>query len=657
MPAQRLAWLQGRLVLLPLLLLVATDIAHAEDWLPISQDELSMRSTPKAPNAPAIYLYREVDRDDNGPSETTYERIKILTEEGRDSANIEIPYTKGLESIRSIRARTIRPDGGIVNFDGEIFDKSILKVAGAQYSAKTFTLPNVEVGSIIEYRYRHDFAPYFVFNSQWILSQSLFTQHARFSLQRYAGFVLRYAWPNGIPPGSTPPKNESGKIRMEVHDVPAFLSEEYMPPENELKFRVDFIYDAGDLAHEKDAASYWKAFGQKNYRSVEKFIDRSRAMNAVVSQVISADDSEEAKLQKIYARTQLIRNLTFERSRSEQETKRENLKDAANVEDVWTHGYGYGSEITWLFLAMVRAAGFEAYPVLVSTRNKYFFNADMMNARTLNDNVVQVSVSGKQMYFDPGARYTPYGQLPWFETAVAARRLDKDGGEWITTVLPSSDTNHVERKATFKLSSNGTLEGTVAVTFTGQEAMSRRLDQGLEDDAGRKQFLEDELKASMPTDAEVQLINNPEWDGSSASLDARYTVRISGWATGVGSRLLLPVGLFTARQKATFLHTGREHPIYFQFPTEVDDEVSIEIPKDWKVDSLPQASTISNKAYGYAASYQEANGSVHLQRSFRLDMTIVNVKYYGMLQAFFQKVRSADEEQAILTRITHTAAR
>jgi hypothetical protein len=37
-------------------------------------------------------------------------------------------------------------------------------------------------------------------------------------------------------------------------------------------------------------------------------------------------------------------------------------------------------------------------------------------------------------------------------------------------------------------------------------------------------------------------------------------------------------------------------------------------------------------------------------------MTIVDAKYYGMLQAFFQKVRAADEEQAILARITHTAA-
>jgi hypothetical protein len=656
MLAPRPALLQGRFVLLLLVLAVA-DFARADEWLPISQEELSMQGTPKAPNAPAIYLYREVNRDDNGPFETIYERIKILTEEGRDIANIEIPYIKDIENIRAIRARTIQPDGSIVNFDGEIFDRSIVKVTRAQYSAKSLTLPNVEVGSIIEYRYRHDFSPFFVFDSAWILSQSLFTQHARFSLQKYPGFALRYQWPNGIPPGSAPPRVEAGKILMEVHDVPAFAGEEYMPPENELKYRVDFIYDGGDLAHEKEADSYWTAFGKKRFKSVEKFIDRPRAMSTAVAQVISADDSAEVKLQKIYARTQRIRNLTFERAKSEQETKRENLKEADDVEDVLKHGYGYGGEITWLFLAMARAAGFEAYPVLVSTRNKYFFNPQMMNSRKLNDNVVLVMVGGKQMFFDPGARYTPYGQIPWFETAVMARRLDKDGGEWITTVLPSSKTNHVERKAAFKVSANGALEGNVAVTFTGQEAMSRRLAERLEDDTDRKQFLENELKATMPSGTDVQLLNNPDWESSSVSMEAQYSVRVPGWAASIGSRMLMPVGLFTARQKAMFLHPVREHPIYFEFPNEVDDDVTIDIPKDWKVGGLPQATNVADKGFGYATSYQDANGSVHWQRSLRLDLTIVDVKHYGILQEFFQKVRAADEEQAVLTRIARTAAR
>src|SRR3984957_10421191 len=91
---------------------------HADDWLPIPPDDLKMRSEPLAPGAPAILLYRQVDRDDNGPLESNYARIKILTEEGRAYADVEIPYDKATESVRGIQARTIHPDGSIVNFNG-----------------------------------------------------------------------------------------------------------------------------------------------------------------------------------------------------------------------------------------------------------------------------------------------------------------------------------------------------------------------------------------------------------------------------------------------------------------------------------------------------------------------------------------------------------
>ena len=116
--------LQGLLIVLSIGL--GSIPARADDWLPISAEELHMSSVPQAPAAPAIYLYRQVDRDDNGPDETVYERIKVLTNEGREFANIEIPYDKNGESIHAIRARTINPDGSIAVFDGTIFDKSIV---------------------------------------------------------------------------------------------------------------------------------------------------------------------------------------------------------------------------------------------------------------------------------------------------------------------------------------------------------------------------------------------------------------------------------------------------------------------------------------------------------------------------------------------------
>ena len=146
---------------------------HAsEGFPPISPEELKMTSEPLAPGAPAIILYRQVDRDDNGRTshEDNYIRIKILTEEGRQRANVELPFSKESENVVAIRGRTVKPDGSEVPFDGTVFEKSLVKARGLHYLAKTFTLPDVEVGSIIEYRWTYDLSEEYIYDSHWILS-------------------------------------------------------------------------------------------------------------------------------------------------------------------------------------------------------------------------------------------------------------------------------------------------------------------------------------------------------------------------------------------------------------------------------------------------------------------------------------------------------
>ena len=117
--------------------------AWSVSYQPVSPDELKMTGDPKAPGAPAIILFRQVDRDDRGHTahEDVYFRIKILTEEGRKYGDIEIPFYKEMGSVVNIHARTIEPDGTIVELTGKAFDKSIAKARGFKYLAKTFTLP------------------------------------------------------------------------------------------------------------------------------------------------------------------------------------------------------------------------------------------------------------------------------------------------------------------------------------------------------------------------------------------------------------------------------------------------------------------------------------------------------------------------------------
>lgn len=129
---------------------VAPEACASDPWQPISPDELKMTVEPKAPGAPAIYLYRQVDRDDDtGHREFDYMRIKILTEEGRKYADVNIPFVKEDQKVRNIKARTIQPDGTAAEFTGKIYEKTIVKAKGVKVLAKTFTLPEVHVGTLL----------------------------------------------------------------------------------------------------------------------------------------------------------------------------------------------------------------------------------------------------------------------------------------------------------------------------------------------------------------------------------------------------------------------------------------------------------------------------------------------------------------------------
>ena len=621
--------------------------SHADDWLPIDPDELKMLGEPKAPNAPAIYLYRQVDRNDDTSGEAIYYRIKILTEEGRKYANIEIPYSKSNESISSIRARTIRADGSVVEFNGAIYDKPIIQGSGRKLFAKTFTLPDVRVGSVIEYRYYHNLPNGYVFDSHWILSDELFTKYAKFSLVPHWLFALRYGPSIGLPEGATAPVKEGGRIRMEARNVPAFVTEDFMPPENQLKYRIDFVYEGGGNT-EKEPAAYWKKFGRQYFKRVRDFANERRVMTKAVAEIVEPSDSAESKLRKIYARVQGIRNVSFERAKSEAEQKRDSLKENRDVGDVWERGYGNAWDITWLFLALAQTAGFDAEPVLVSTRDRYFFSDRSMNAGLLNSNVVLVKLDGKDVFLEPGIPFTPFGVLPWYETAVKAFRLEKDGGSWVSTPLPPASDSRILRKADLHLTPTGSLEGKVTVSFTGLAALQRRLTERNEDETDRKQYLEDTLEGDIPTGIDAELVNQPAWSSSEDSLTAEYELRVPGWANSVGQQMLLTMGLFSAREKNIFKHAIRVHPLYFNYPYETEDDIVIELPPGLKTASAPAAFTSDLKVMAYSTSAQEEAGKLRIKRRLTNNLLYLEQKYYSQVRDFYQTVRTHDEQQIVL---------
>ena len=127
-------------------------VVRAQKFQEPTREELQMTSDPKWPGAPAIFLYRDESTDNFSHFVSEYARIKVLSEAGKEWANVEVPYAGGGTPPR-IEARTIHADGTVVLLTGAPEDLLVVKSTNRHLNARVFTLPSVEVGSILEYRW------------------------------------------------------------------------------------------------------------------------------------------------------------------------------------------------------------------------------------------------------------------------------------------------------------------------------------------------------------------------------------------------------------------------------------------------------------------------------------------------------------------------
>src|SRR5437660_9243857 len=146
------------LIVACLALSAVTAASSGDDWRPVTPEELAMKTPKVEPDADAEAIFWEVRIDDSSDENLSmqhYVRLKIFTDRGREKySKLDIPFSKGTK-IKDIAARVIKPDGSIVDVsEKDIFEREIIRANGIKVKAKSFAVPSLEPGVIIEYRYR-----------------------------------------------------------------------------------------------------------------------------------------------------------------------------------------------------------------------------------------------------------------------------------------------------------------------------------------------------------------------------------------------------------------------------------------------------------------------------------------------------------------------
>jgi len=631
-----------------------------DDWQPINPDELKMTVDP-AHDAQAIILYHEELADDNTRHKYVYKRLKIFTDKGKDLASIEIPYDASFIGITDIRARSIAPDGTITPFTGKAFNSSIIKGHGLKYQAKTFSIPNVQAGSIIEWKYTEYWEDY-VIAPHWTVQENLFQKHAKFTFipfsksghtivdsrgdvkDRVLYTVIGFPEKTAINEIKTITNN---RLELEMNDIPAFVPESYSPPEEVLRMRVNFYYGTSRMSKPQD---FWKDEGKYWSKEVERFIGHSQSVASAAAQVTSASDKPEEKVHKIYAFIQKMKNLNYDRTEGSFEGMGRDAKEKRTIDDVVRNNEGYRDELVRTFVAMVRAAQIPAVVMRVSDRDDNIFQVNVPNPGQLTSEIAVVTLDGKDVFLDPGTRFCPFKLLSWQHTSTAGLRQNPGGG---AAMADTPDANYKDaiskRTGRLILAEDGSAHGQVAIAWPGEEALIHRQIAFKTDEEGRKKHLEDEVKKMLPGGATVQFLSATGWDTPDAQLSANFKVEVPSFASAAGKHMMVPGNLFEAATVQPFAHGERKHPVYFDYPYYTMDDVQITFPSALKPESVPEPSRVKTTYSIYKVQRSVAGNTIAYQRDFGMAGVAFKATDYPELQNFFAGMLNGDSEPFVLT--------
>jgi hypothetical protein len=633
-----------------------------DTWQPIPKEDLARKDNPADPGSAAMILERQTYTDDEKRLQMEWIRIKVFTERGKDYADIQIPYLARSTSIEGIRGRTVRADGTVIPFNGIVFDTVLVKYKRFRYDAKTFTLPGVEAGSIIEYAYTirwKDKLPDYVRNpsgylfqegwtipsTTWTIQRELFTRHAVFVLRPVKNGHL--GWSNVRLAGG-PSSQSDGTVRLEIADVPALEQEDYMPPESMLTSRVHLYYEVGFLGN------YWRDWGKARAQMGEKYFEKTKFLEREANLIAPPSEAPESRLRKLYARVQQIRNITYENNKTDKELRRENLADNKNAEDIYRHGYGYGNEINLLFTALARAAGFDASIVEGASRDSGLFEEKVPDATQLNSMAVEVRLNGKKLYLDPATRYCPYGLLPWYETNTRGLRWDKLGGE-VVHVPDDDESSSVERTAELVLQPDGMLEGDVEATFTKHEAMDLRWSAMDADEAGRKKLIEQRVKRWLPAGTAIEIKSMGPWEDAEQPLRVQLHLRVPHFGVLSSKRMLLQMSVFEMANETLLPQVYRREPVYFQFGYSGFDRLTISLPQGYRIEAVPSDKDYASRAGVFHFKRAIDTGKLRLERRTVRTEYYFGLESYSALRQYYEELRQQDAQNIVLHRSENEA--
>lgn len=637
---------------------VVTTADAAPKWDPIDPADLASTESASSPGADVEILFERhtleqendtrrfgstLDRDRSEVLTEAYVRVKIYTAKGvQDKGKLSIP-SYGTSRVRDVVGRVVKPDGTIHELQKEdIHESTVWKSKVTRQKVTRLAFPNLEPGDIVEYKWRHTGQG--DARGRWhYMQQEMPVREFQFQVGSVSEQTF-VAWMNC----RDVQQSRRGGLTIAARNLPAFEEEEYMPPDREFRSWLYMI----QTWNERDHEALWKEVTRFYAEDFSATTAPSGAVKDKARELTADAASDEEKLRRLYEFCQReITNFSFFDTK-ELQAAREKSQTADDQSPKATLGrkYGWTHEINVLFASLARAAGFDV---------RLAMNAgidELLNIRTthgwafMNRRHVAVKVGEAWRFFSPGNYLAPFSMLGGQDEGATAVLCGKNDRELIFHKIPNSPAaaSRAERRGTFTLSADGTLEGDVEIAWTGHLAGTRRREFWGESQEEIDKDFRDDIHARLP-DAEITDLAWENLITQVQPMKVRYHVVVPGYAERVGKRLLVRPGYFETGGRGIFNAETRKYPIAFPFAWQESDATTIQLPEGFELDqpTAPSPAGRTDGEFGstYQIRFQKKSRTLVYAREFSVGATgalMFQAQSYPTIKSIFENIHRSD---------------
>ncbi len=570
-------------------------------------------------------------------------RLKILKKSAYDRASVAVTqYRRGADSeqvIRNIKGKTYWLENG--EMKSEDMSKSAIfttKTDKNFYETK-FTLPHVQEGCIIEYEY--DIISDFVMQlPEWDFQTDIPVKYSEYYATFPPKLSYRAVFQNPVDlvtKDFSDNTNTGMSMRYAVKDMTALRPEPYITTIEDYKTRLRFeLIEAMVNGRVQRFSQSWPDVDKKMAEDDEvgSYIRKTAFLKEAAKTIRSkyADTLSIITEAHRYIRT----NMTW--------NGRVSYWSGSSPRTVFEQKTGNSAEINLLLVGLIRELGFDATPVILSTRSNGAVFMEIPMTSYFNDLVGLTYIGGKEVLLDATDTFLPLGVLPDRCLTRIGRIVDSRRANW---VYLKPTLNRQVKTLQYTLDESGVIKGSISYNWQGEMASRHR---NSIQKSGIKKFGKELIKQPSAEVGESKVEYADEID---KPLVVTTDVSYEEGFNKVGDRIYLSPSLGEALAINPFKYDKRLYPVDFGNPSEEVFMANIKIPQGYVVESSPATQVVLLPEDGGRFTYQaqmHGDDIINIVTRLQLKKPIYSSEEYPYLKKLMDMVIAKNSEQIILKK-------